>query len=336
MRGRRVLGGLLVATAWVILTAGTAAAAYPTIVRVAGDSRYATAAQISARSFAPHPTVAYITTATNFPDALAAGPAAAKAKGPVILVRQDAIPQVVQDELHRLHPDAMIVIGGSDAVSDRVVQKLHDTNYTNGSVTRIAGVDRYDTAAQLSAATFAPGVPVAFVTTGERYADALSGSAAAGAGGGPMLLVRHDGIPAATATELARLKPAKIVLLGGPAVVDASVETALAAYSASVAREAGADRYATSAIVSAAAFPKGAATAYLATGEEFADALAGSAAAALTPGPMLLTRPACMPDPINQELTRLASTTLVVLGGTAAVSDAAAGGAGCEVLPTTG
>ena len=109
--------------------------------------------------------MAFVASADTFPDALSAGPAAAHRQSPVLLVRQDAIPQSVQTELHRLHPDNIILLGGTDAVSQRVGEKLLDTNYTNGTVTRIAGADRYDTSAMVSAATFDPGVAVAYVAT---------------------------------------------------------------------------------------------------------------------------------------------------------------------------
>jgi putative cell wall-binding protein len=343
MRVRRSVCGLVVAASAVVMGAAPVNAAATTFVRIAGEGRYETAAQVSARSFEPHPAFAYVTTGDNFPDALSAGPAAAKSKSPVILVRQDAIPQSVQTELHRVHPDNIILVGGSDAVSDRVADKLLDLNYTNGTVTRVAGVDRYDTAAKLSAATFAAGVPIAFVATGLDFADALSGGAAAGAGGGPMLLVRPDAIPSTTAAELDRLNPAAIVVLGGTNAVSSAVQTALGAYSSTVVRRAGVDRYGTSAAVSAAAFnatafPSGIPTPYVATGQDFPDALAGTAPAAITPAPMLLVRQSCMPSEISAEIDRLKATTLVVLGGTAAVSDAAAARAGCSggSLPTTG
>jgi hypothetical protein len=100
-------------------------------------------------------------------------------------------------------------------------------------VTRQSGSDRYSTAAAISAATFAPGVPVAYVATGADFPDALAGAAAAGHLGAPLLLVTRDSVPTATALELARLQPGRVVILGGPGVVGAGVESALAAYVAS-------------------------------------------------------------------------------------------------------
>ncbi|MEO7664104.1 MAG: glycosyl hydrolase family 18 protein, partial [Candidatus Limnocylindrales bacterium] len=86
-------------------------------------------------------------------------------------------------------------------------------------VTRLGGADRYATAVAVSRATFAPGVPVVYLATGSGYADALAGAPVAGMQKGPILLVTSTAIPAVVATELSRLKPARIVILGGTSVV---------------------------------------------------------------------------------------------------------------------
>ena len=93
---------------------------------------------------------------------------------------------------------------------------------------------------------------------------------------------------------------------------------------AAVTRLFGADRYATGAAV-AATFTVTRGTAFLATGENFPDALAGVPAAAQASAPILLTRPDALPDATVAELTRLDPQTLYILGGTAAVSDGVEG-----------
>ncbi len=181
---------------------------------------------------------------------------------------------------------------------------------------RLAGADRYATAAAISAASFGPGVAVAYVATGANFPDALAGSAAAGSAGAPVLLVTRDTIPTATATELGRLKPARIVVLGGAGVVTDAVKAALARYTAgSVSRLAGADRYATAAAISAASFGPGVAVAYVATGANFPDALAGSAAAGSAGAPVLLVTRDTIPTATATELGRLKPARIVVLGG---------------------
>jgi putative cell wall-binding protein len=96
---------------------------------------------------------------------------------------------------------------------------------------RYAGTNRFGTAAITSASTFAPGVPVAFIAYAYNFPDALAGAAAAGHLGGPVLYSDTTGtLNSATATELTRLKPAKIVVLGGTSTISASIMSQLAAY----------------------------------------------------------------------------------------------------------
>src|SRR5580765_3917716 len=90
------------------------------------------------------------------------------------------------------------------------------------STTRLAGADRYATAAAVAHASFSPGVPVVYVVTGRSFPDALTAGPAAAERGGPVLLV-DDGIPSSTASELHRLAPASIVVVGGQGAVSDSV-----------------------------------------------------------------------------------------------------------------
>jgi putative cell wall-binding protein/Tol biopolymer transport system component len=87
-------------------------------------------------------------------------------------------------------------------------------------------------------------------------------------------------------------------------------------------RMAGANRYTTAIEVSKQAFPFGADTVVIATGENWPDALGGSALAGAVDGPILLTRPGALPDEVKAELMRLGARNAYVLGGTAAVSSA--------------
>jgi hypothetical protein len=108
-----------------------------------------------------------------------------------------------------------------------------------------------------------------------EFPDALVGGPAAARDGGPLLLARRDALPASTAAELARLRPARIVVLGGPTGVGDAVVNALKGYtSGSVTRLTGADRYRTGVAVSST-FAAGTSTVYIATGEAFADGLGG-------------------------------------------------------------
>lgn len=198
--------------------------------------------------------------------------------------------------------------------------------------TRIGGASRYATAAQVSFSLFptAP-VSVAYVASGTNFPDALSAGAAAGAGGGPVLLTEPTKLTDDAKAELQRLAPAKIYVVGGVKAVSAKVEDDIDALSGSdqVFRIDGhsstvpnPSRYDTANSVAETAFTGTASTVYIANGEAFPDALAGSAAGAHLKGPVLLVRydATTVPGGIQYELNRLKPTTIVILGGGAAVS----------------
>jgi len=298
-----------------------ASAATQTVKRLAGADRYATAAAISAAHFAPGAPVAYIATGLNYPDALAGGPAAAKAGGPILLTAATWIPGPTTTELARLKPAKIYILGGPSVVSDSILASLRKYA-TSGVIQRLAGADRYATAAAISAAHFAPGVKVAYVVTGANYTDALVAAPAAVRGGGPLLLTAKNYIPTPLATELRRLKPTKIVIVGGTGAVSAAVMTSLQSYaSGGVTRLAGADMYATTAAVSAANFPANTKRVYIATTSSFPDGLAGGAVAGRTGSPLLLTPShSALPTAIVNELKRLNPTELYILGGESVVS----------------
>ena len=192
-------------------------------------------------------------------------------------------------------------------------------------VERVSGDDRYATSARISAVTFAPGVAAAYVAAGTSFPDALSGAAAAGTRSSPVLLTHPDWLPPVVATELARLRPAEIIVLGGEGAVSPAVAAALARLTTgTVTRLQGADRYATSAAISAKTFPGGASVAYVGSGEAFPDALSAGSVAGGQRGPILLTQSGVLPTAIRDELVRLKPASIVIVGGTGAVSTAVA------------
>ncbi|MFD5215738.1 cell wall-binding repeat-containing protein, partial [Microbacterium sp. NPDC058345] len=73
------------------------------------------------------------------------------------------------------------------------------------------------------------GVPVVYVANGMDFPDALAGAAAAGTLGGPVLLTSQSALPSSVKSELSRLAPKRVVVLGGTGVVSATVESAIGA-----------------------------------------------------------------------------------------------------------
>ncbi|MBN9187350.1 cell wall-binding repeat-containing protein [Microbacterium sp.] len=294
---------------------------YFDVSRASGADRFATSAAVSAATFAPGVPVAYLANGMTFPDALSGAAAAGAKNGPVLLTAASSIPAEISAELARLAPQRIVVLGGAGAVSDAVVAKAK--TLTHGSVSRLSGADRYSTSAAISRATFATGVPVAYLANGMTFPDALSGAAAAAKLGGPVLLTATGALSAPVKAELSRLAPKKIVVLGGTgAVAEAVLRQARVYTHGTVTRASGADRYATSAALSAVTFASGVPVVYLADGLTFPDALSGAAAAGSRGGPVLLVEPGGIPEATADELIRLAPKKIVALGGTGALTDA--------------
>ncbi|MCV0403479.1 MAG: cell wall-binding repeat-containing protein [Chloroflexi bacterium] len=295
------------------------------VKRLAGSDRYATAAAISRASFTPGVPVAYVATGTNYPDALAGGAAAARDGAPVLLTQQGSLPSATATELARLKPGRIVVLGGPSVVSEAVRSKL--TGYTGGGVSRLYGADRYATAAAISAAGTPRGISVVYVATGTNYPDALAAIPLAARTDSPLLLTQPHSLPYATARELDRIRPGRIVVLGGSAVVSDKVLDRMRVYTAgAVTRIAGEDRYETAAAV-AVPFPAGLEATFLATGTAFPDALAGGPAAAKHGVPLLLVTPSSLPPATAGQLRRIKPASLVVLGGLGVVSDEVAAAA---------
>jgi Cell wall binding domain 2 (CWB2) len=88
--------------------------------RLAGPDRYATAVAVS-KAMASNP-VAEVVLASGaaFPDVLSGAPLAARLGGPLLITSPTSLPTVVGQELGRLHPSRITVLGGTGAVSAAV------------------------------------------------------------------------------------------------------------------------------------------------------------------------------------------------------------------------
>jgi len=291
--------------------------------RLSGTDRYGTAVALSQAAFEPGVPVVFVASGEGFADALAAGAAAGVLGGPVLLTARWSLPTTVRAELVRLRPAQVVVVGGTGVVSTAVTDAIERILPTT-SVERLAGVDRYDTAAAIARFAHPDGADVVYLATGRSAPDALAGGAAAVRDDAPVLLVPGTGVggglPVAVSAALATLGPREVVVLGGRSAVDdatlASVERLLPGVR--VRRVAGATRYDTAA--RAVASFTSVDRVYVAVGTQFPDALAATAAAGVGGVPVLLVDPSGVPDATAGVLRRLAPGRIVVLGGVAAIS----------------
>lgn len=185
------------------------------VTRLAGFDRYETSAKVTEAAFTTTGGTVYIATGVGYADALAGAPAAGALGGrPLLLVRPDGVPGFVANELARLTPQTIIILGGTSAVPTSTENQLK-TFAPN--VIRRAGGDRYLTALAVSA-DFTAATKV-FLATGTNFPDALAAGSPAGLVPGPLLLVRQDCMQPEVDAEISRLNPDQIVVLGGPEAV---------------------------------------------------------------------------------------------------------------------
>ena len=291
------------------------------VLRLAGADRYGTAVAVSANLLQPGAGTMIVANGLGFADALGGTAAAGHLGGSLLLTTPTALPASVSLELSRVGPSNVIVLGGKSVVSDAVLDAIK-ARLPDATVIRIGGADRYATAADLSQAVYPGGASTVFIASGAAYPDGLAGGAEAARLGAPLLLSDSRSLSPATLTELKRLAPTTVYLLGSTASLSSAVATAVSAAVplATVARLGGADRYATSVAISGLQGP-GVPVVYVAAGTNFPDGLSGSAAAGELGGPLLLTAPGALPVSVATELARLKPRRVVVLGGTSAVSN---------------
>ena len=206
-----------------VLTQVAEAAGDEQAERLQGADRFGTAVAISNRQFADGDADSvYLAQGPNPVDAVAGG---ALTDGPVLLVPTCGdLPQVVADEIERLGEDRVVALGGAGAVCDDLLAEAGGDPSSPES--RLAGANRFETAAAIAGEVFPDGAGTVFITRGDKIPDAVAGGTLTA---GPVLLVDSSGaLPPATVAALAALAPAEVVALGGTAAVSQAVLEAAA------------------------------------------------------------------------------------------------------------
>lgn len=273
--------------------------------RISGASRYLTAIAISKAGWNSADTVV-LATAANFPDALAGGPLAFQENAPILLTAAKTLTPETKQEIVRLGASKVIILGSAGAVSAEVEAELVRMDLT---IQRIGGQSRFDTAALIAKELNSD---QAIIANGLNFPDVLSVSSYAARKGIPILLTRTDRLPEETKAALTNTTSTYVI--GSAGAVSEEVYKTLP----NPTRLGGKDRYETGYIV-ATTLSLGTKKAYIATGMNFPDALAGSVLAAKNDAPILLVRPEKIPEPTYKQLG--AYDDFSIFGGTGAVSD---------------
>lgn len=263
-------------------------------------------------------------------DAMVAVPLAKKYDAPILMTSTNALNSDVASEIVRLNAKTVYIIGGEGAISSSVESQLHSLGIATN---RLAGVDRYETAAKIASQVGSQGT--VYLAYGYGEPDALAASAFAAEQGIPILLTDTNALPESTKNELTTLAPRNLKLLGGNGVISSNLEQSLSTQYV-VERWGGVDRFATEQIIlqnyfvnqkASNSFPVYFTSAYVspsdvASGKPYGDALFAAALAARNNGFVITLPPNEVPSAISTFLlyNKVYIPSGTVVGNSAAIS----------------
>lgn len=296
-----------------------------TTTSLEGATRYDTAVAISQSGWPNSAPAVVLARGDIAADALVSGVLAHKVQGPLLLSKPNELPAAVANELKRLKPSKVILVGGRGALSPQVETKVRNLLGPSVTVQRIEGATRYATAVRV-AEVFGTGVREAVIATGLNDSpDALTVAPYAARRGMPILLEDSDQkLRPEIVNYLRNRSIERVYLIGGTGVLPEALKTQLNQLGVrEVERISGPDRYATAVQVAERWFPASQAFA-VARGDLFPDALSGSAWAARQGVPILLTQPHRIPEVLTGWLQKRGTSLpeVVYFGGPGAISPA--------------
>jgi minor extracellular protease Epr len=278
--------------------------------RLFGNDRIKTAIEISKNAYPTGAETVVIARSDDFPDALAGAPLAYKENAPILITDPNYLSAELWNELVRLAPKKILILGGPGAVSTVLEGQFRGL----AAVERIWGNDRYSTATAIARALGTTGQAV--VANGENFPDALSMAAIAAQSGAPILLTPSNNLPDVTAQALRQLSVTDTIIVGGSGVVSDQIASSIP----NAIRLAGNDRYATAAAI-LQVFPPQGEQVFVATGQNFPDALTGGVLAASRNSTIVLV-PESGPTTVEwQVLNGWHRKRVIALGGPGIVSD---------------
>lgn len=254
--------------------------------RIDGKDRIETAIDISGKHYKSANTVIVVRN-DLFPDSMTASVLAKLKDAPILLNPTNKLDPRVGAEIKRLGASEVIIVGGQNSISEKVREELRVYD-ADKNVERIAGHDRYGTSEMVARRVV--GITgkknKAVVASGEVFPDALAVGTYASREGYPILLVRKDLVPTQITKAIKDLEIKNTYIAGGYNTISKSTELKLPGV---LERMAGKTRYETAIAIARSKFADSK-EAYIASGEEFADALAISPMSGKYNRPTLLVK----------------------------------------------
>ncbi|MCP8370788.1 cell wall-binding protein Cwp10 [Clostridioides difficile] len=187
-----------------------------TVKKLKGADRFETATKISQRGWTKSDTVVIVNGEDkSMVDGLTATPLASVKNSPILLSSNEKLPQKTVEELKRLNPSKVIVIGGNNSMPNSVVEAIKAVN-SKISVQRIGGDTRYQTSINIAKEIDKTNnVSKLYIGAGNGEADSLSIASLAGKEKTPIVLTQKDGVDNEAVQFIKSNKVSNIYFIGG-------------------------------------------------------------------------------------------------------------------------
>lgn len=300
---------------------------YVGIYNLAGNNRFETSVAVSSYGWSNGSDYAVIGRGDLPIDALTGSVLASGLDSPLLLTRNDRLTPAVKQDLKRLQPKQVYILGGEDAISPNIEKELK-TLYNGIKVVRLEDNNRYGTAVRVAEQVVSRhAVKEVFITTGdETSSDSLAIAPYAGEKNTPILLTNSNRLSEVSEKFIKENGVTKVTIIGGPIAVSENVEKELGRLvgSKNVERVSGDARFDTNlAIIEKYYNLNQLSNIFVAQGIDIADSLSVSPLAAKKKSPLVLTLSNRVPRSVEPWLKSKITTKPVIyfLGGDVAIQN---------------
>ncbi|WP_125152528.1 cell wall-binding repeat-containing protein [Clostridium rectalis] len=294
------------------------------ISRIGGKNRYETSINIAKNYSNKKLKNVIITSGNNFPDALSGTMLLNKLKAPILLVNKNVRDsrETTNFIINNLTEEGCIyILGEKDIVDETFEYYFKHMGFKN--IKRLGGENRFATNKSIVKFLNVEKKTPLFITNGFGFADALSLSFIAAKKGYPVIISNKEKLPNEAIDILEDIKPSKIFLVGGEAVIGDSIIDELTNFLPYLNREditriSGENRYDTCLNI-CEEFGVSRDTAIITNGNDFPDALSVSALSVKTNAPVILINDNYI---LNQKeyLDNNNYKNLILIGGAASIN----------------
>ena len=262
------------------------------VEKLEGDTRYETAVEISKKGWANGSDTVVLVNGYSIVDGITSTPLATTNEAPTLLVEKDRVATSTTNELKRLNPKHVILIGGENSIGSKVEGVIKNLG-SDITIDRVGGSDRYETSLLISEKVAEKNdVNKVYVTSGIGEADSLSIASKAGAEKQPIVLASKDDISSGIYDWIKEKEVKDAYFIGGTASLSDKVISkvdSIVSSDVSKNRIAGSDRQETNAKVIEKFYPEQTySSVYVSKSDQLVDALTAGPLAAKTNSPVVL------------------------------------------------